>query len=59
MQRNFIEIMLHHENPNELLVYFIVDSIALLSKNNILHTLLFSKQWTQNSNKRICMSYRN
>ena len=33
MQRKFIEIMLHHENQNKLLVYFIVDNIALLCKN--------------------------
>ena len=33
MQRKFIEIMLHHENQNKLLVYLIVDSIALLSQN--------------------------
>ena len=25
--------MLHHENRNNLLVYFILDNIALLSKN--------------------------
>ena len=25
--------MLHHENQNKLLIYFIVDNIALLSKN--------------------------
>ena len=33
MQRKFTVIMLHHENQNKLLVYFIVDSIALLPKN--------------------------
>ena len=33
MQRKFIQIMLHHENQNKLLVYFFGDSIALLSKN--------------------------
>ena len=62
MQRKFIEIMLHHENQNKLLVYFIVDSIALLSKNKHFDTLVRSKQWTYNSynsKKRRCMSYRN
>ena len=33
MQKKFIEIMLHHENQNKILVYFVVDSIAHLSKN--------------------------
>ena len=42
MQRKFIEIMLHHENQNKLLVYFIVDSITLLSKNkHFAHTSTF------------------
>ena len=59
MQRKFIEIMLHHENQNELLVYFIKDNtLVFYRKTSILHTLVLSKQWTQNSNKRRCMSYR-
>ena len=33
MYRKFIEIMLHYENQNNLLLYFIGDNIALLSKN--------------------------
>ena len=33
MHRKFIKIMLHHENQNNLLLYFIVDNIALLSEN--------------------------
>ena len=33
MHRKFIEIILHHENQNKLLVYYIVDNIALLPKN--------------------------
>ena len=42
MYRKFIEIMLHYENQNNLLLYFIVDNSALLSKNkHFAHIITF------------------
>ena len=57
MQRKFIEIMLHYENQNKLLVYFIADNIALLSKNK--HFAHISTYNSYDSKKRRCMSCRN